>query len=173
MFSPPHHPNFPLPLYFTPSVYRPGSAPADGARSGDQQHQYHDQLGTTRSEKSVWYYHQIQDTLQNSLRRSRVSYRKQMSWSNAVPFFLSFYQIAVLSTIPLCHDCRAVILNWRFSVNDYWKVMHSKREKINFRIKRSSIFLVNQIYELELCQAISVEIATQSGQEFSLKTANL
>ena len=45
-----------------------------------------------------------------------------------------------------------------------------KREKITFyRIKRSGIFLENQIYELEPCPAISREMPTQSGQEFSLK----
>ena len=44
---------------------------------------------------------------------------------------------------------------------------------IDFIIKGSSIFLVNQKSELEPCVAISLEIATQSGQEFSLKTANL
>ena len=47
--------------------------------------------------------------------------------------------------------------------------IQSKRKNINFRIKRSSIFLVNQLYELEPCLAISLEIATQYGQEFSLK----
>ena len=46
-----------------------------------------------------------------------------------------------------------------------------KSENSNFRIKRSSIFLVNQIYELEPCLEISLEIATQSGQEFSLKNS--
>ena len=44
-----------------------------------------------------------------------------------------------------------------------------KRENINFRIKISSIFLVNQIYELEPCLAISLEKAPQSGLEFSLR----
>ena len=44
-----------------------------------------------------------------------------------------------------------------------------KREIIYSGIKRSTIFLVNPIYELEPCLAISFEIATQSGQEFSLK----
>ena len=29
--------------------------------------------------------------------------------------------------------------------------IQSKRKNINFRIKRSSVFLVNQIYELEPC----------------------
>ena len=43
------------------------------------------------------------------------------------------------------------------------------RENINFRIKRSSIFLVNQIYELEPCLAMSLECATESGQECGLK----
>ena len=43
------------------------------------------------------------------------------------------------------------------------------RENINFRIKRSSIFLVNQIYELEPCLAMSLEFATESGQECGLK----
>ena len=47
---------------------------------------------------------------------------------------------------------RAVILKWRLFVNDYWKVTHnvSKRKSINFRVKRSSIFFVSQIYEPEL-----------------------
>ena len=44
-----------------------------------------------------------------------------------------------------------------------------KRENINNRIRRSNIFFVNQKYELEPCPAISFEIATQYGQEFSLK----
>ena len=47
--------------------------------------------------------------------------------------------------------------------------MQSKRDNVNFRIERYSIFLVNQIYELEVCLAKSLEIATQFGQEFSLK----
>ena len=55
--------------------------------------------------------------------------------------------------------------------------IHSKRENINFRIKRSIIFLVNQPYELEPCLAISLEImrASLSGEEFKLipKTANM
>ena len=42
-----------------------------------------------------------------------------------------------------------------------------KREKIDFRMKRSRIFLKNQKSELEPCLAISLE--TQSGQEFSFK----
>ena len=50
--------------------------------------------------------------------------------------------------------------------------IQSKRENINIRIKRSSVFLENQIYDLEPCLAISLEIATQSGQEFSLKVNN-
>ena len=44
-----------------------------------------------------------------------------------------------------------------------------KRENINIRIKRSSILLVNQIYELEQILAITHVIATQFGHEFSLK----
>ena len=47
--------------------------------------------------------------------------------------------------------------------------IYCQRENIDFRIKRSSIILVNQIYELETCLAISLEIATQSRQELSLK----
>ena len=47
--------------------------------------------------------------------------------------------------------------------------IQSDRENINFRIKRSSILLLNQAKELEPFLAISLEIATQSGQEFSLK----
>ena len=51
----------------------------------------------------------------------------------------------------LTTNYRPVILNWRFCVNEYWKDKHawSKRENITFGIKRSSTFLVNQIYELE------------------------
>ena len=45
----------------------------------------------------------------------------------------------------------------------------SKRENTNYRIKRFGIFLVNQIFELEHHLAISLEIATQSGQQISLK----
>ena len=44
--------------------------------------------------------------------------------------------------------------------------MQSMRVSIDFRI---GIILVNQIYELEPCLAKSLEIATQSGPEFSLK----
>ena len=40
---------------------------------------------------------------------------------------------------------------------------------VDFRIKRFSIFIVNQIYELEPSLAISLEIVTQSNHEFSLK----
>ena len=47
--------------------------------------------------------------------------------------------------------------------------IQSKRENMNFRIKRSSMFPVNQIYELESCVAISLEIVTQFGKEFSHK----
>ena len=47
--------------------------------------------------------------------------------------------------------------------------MQSKRGNIYFMIKRSTNFLVNQIYELELCLAISLEIASQSKLELSLK----
>ena len=51
--------------------------------------------------------------------------------------------------------------------------IQSKREYITFRIKRSSIFLFNNItYEIEPYLAISLGIETLSGQEFSLKTAN-
>ena len=50
-----------------------------------------------------------------------------------------------------------------------WLCAQSKWENINFRTKRFSILLVNQIYELEPSLAIYLEIATQSGQEFSLK----
>ena len=46
--------------------------------------------------------------------------------------------------------------------------VQSKRENINFMIKRASIFLVNQTHELGPCVAISLKIVTQSGQEFSL-----
>ena len=41
--------------------------------------------------------------------------------------------------------------------------IQSKRENVNFRIKKSSIFLVYQICELEPRLAISFQIATQSG----------
>ena len=44
--------------------------------------------------------------------------------------------------------------------------IQSKRENIDFRIRRSSIFLVKQICELEPCLAISFEIATPSGQDW-------
>ena len=47
--------------------------------------------------------------------------------------------------------------------------IQSDRENINFRIKRSSILLLNQAKELEPFLAISLEIATQSGKEFSLE----
>ena len=47
--------------------------------------------------------------------------------------------------------------------------MQLERENINFRIKRSSIILVNQRSELKSCLALSFKTATQSGQEFSLK----
>ena len=43
-------------------------------------------------------------------------------------------------------------------------------ENINFKIERSSIFLVNQTFKLEPCLAISLEIATQYGQEFSFES---
>ena len=45
----------------------------------------------------------------------------------------------------------------------------SKRQNINFEIKRSIIFLVNQMYELEPCLVISLVIATQFGQELRFK----
>ena len=61
---------------------------------------------------------------------------------------------------------RAGILNWQFCVK---LRIHSKRENINFRVRRSSIFLVNQMYELKLCLARSLETATRSGQESNLK----
>ena len=51
--------------------------------------------------------------------------------------------------------------------------IQSKKENINFRIKRTSIFLVNKIHDLEPCLAISLEIASQSGQEFSPKNGQL
>ena len=38
---------------------------------------------------------------------------------------------------------------WDNAINQSW-------EKINFRIKRSSMFFVNQKYELEPCLAISL-----------------
>ena len=41
---------------------------------------------------------------------------------------------------------------------------------MNFRVKRSSIFLMD---ELDLCLAISFEIGTESGQEFSLKNPSI
>ena len=44
-----------------------------------------------------------------------------------------------------------------------------KRENITFRIRRSSILVMNQVYELEPFLAISHERATQFGHEFSLK----
>ena len=47
--------------------------------------------------------------------------------------------------------------------------MQLETENINFRIKRSSIILVNQRSELKSCLALSFKTATQSGQEFSLK----
>ena len=53
-----------------------------------------------------------------------------------------------------------------------WLHIQSKRENINFRIKKSSIFHVNQIYKLEPCLAISLEIATRSGRGFSLEYRN-
>ena len=63
---------------------------------------------------------------------------------------------------------------WWFCVCDNWIVTVTVQEgEHQFRIKRFSIFLVNQIYELEPCLAISFEITTQSGQEISLKAANL
>ena len=48
-------------------------------------------------------------------------------------------------------------------------------EKIDLRIKKSSIFLVNQSYELdlELSLIISLEIARQFGQEFNVKNHQL
>ena len=48
-----------------------------------------------------------------------------------------------------------------------------KGENIDFRIKRCTIFLVNQVFEFKPCLAISLKIATQSGQEFSLKNGLL
>ena len=53
--------------------------------------------------------------------------------------------------------------------------MHFKRENINFRIKRSRIFLLNQIYELEPCLAIPLGMNTINNLTKSLaqKTANL
>ena len=39
--------------------------------------------------------------------------------------------------------------------------IQSKRENINFRIRRSSIFLVNQICGLEPCLAISPRVESQ------------
>ena len=53
-------------------------------------------------------------------------------------------------------------------IGRFW--VQSKRENIHYRIKRSNIFLENQIYELEPCLAISLEITTQFGQEFGLKS---
>ena len=47
------------------------------------------------------------------------------------------------------------------------------RGNINSNIKKSYIFLVHQKSELEPCLVISQEIATQYGQQFNLKTANL
>ena len=71
---------------------------------------------------------------------------------------------------PACLHYGGVIFNGRFCVNDYWKnhCIQSKREKINIRINRTNIFLVNQIYKLGPYVAITLEISTQSGQEFSL-----
>ena len=48
-----------------------------------------------------------------------------------------------------------------------------KREHLNPKIKRSGTFLVKQKPELESCFAISLEMATQTGQELTLKTTNL
>ena len=47
--------------------------------------------------------------------------------------------------------------------------IQTKRENVNFGIKRSCVFLVNQKYELEPCLTIYLEKATQSGHELSLK----
>ena len=47
----------------------------------------------------------------------------------------------------------------------------SKRNNVGFRIKKFSVFLVNQKMELKPCLAISLKIATQSAQAFSLKKA--
>ena len=47
--------------------------------------------------------------------------------------------------------------------------IQTKRENVNFGIKRSCVFLVNQKYELEPCPVISLEITKQSGQEFDHK----
>ena len=87
-----------------------------------------------------------------------------------------FWRYISTADIRSILNYRAVILNWWFSVNDYQRVTHTVQEgDINFWMKRSSIFLVNQINEQEPCLAISVEIPKQSGQELSLKprTANL
>ena len=46
--------------------------------------------------------------------------------------------------------------------------IQSTRENINFRIRRAGIFLVNQIYTLGPSVAISLKIAAQFSQEFSL-----
>ena len=48
-------------------------------------------------------------------------------------------------------------------------LIQSWKKNVNFRIKRSSIFLVNQKSELEPCLAISLEIA----KNFASKIANL
>ena len=50
--------------------------------------------------------------------------------------------------------------------------IQSKRENINFRIKRFSIFLVNQTYELEPCLAIPLE-QHDLAKNLASKTANL
>ena len=50
--------------------------------------------------------------------------------------------------------------------------IQSKRENIDLKIKRSSIFFVNKIWNIP-CQATSLEIETQSDQQFSLKNLQL
>ena len=48
-----------------------------------------------------------------------------------------------------------------------------RRKDINFRIKRSSIFLVIQKSVSDTSLAISLEITTQSGEEFRLKNRQI
>ena len=77
--------------------------------------------------------------------------------------------VHITNSVQATHH-RVAILNWRFCVNDYWKVnKHTIKKGVNLRVKRSSIFFVIQIYESEPCQAIFFEVATLSVQDFSVK----
>ena len=59
--------------------------------------------------------------------------------------------------------------NWWFLCKSLLEGYTLNRQNMNLEIKRSSIFSVNQKFELEPRQAMSLEIVTQIGQEFSLK----